>query len=129
LIVRLLFLLMILLAFPVLELVLMIELAQRYGWWLALYLLVSAFLGFMLIQDERIVVFGRMVQTLQEGRHPLLALLTSARKMIAGLLLIIPGVVSDVLALLLLIIPVPAPLRHMPRDEDDVIEGEWRRED
>jgi UPF0716 protein FxsA len=129
LIVRLLFLLMILLAFPVLELVLLIEFAQRCGWWLALYLLVSAILGFMLIQDERIVVFGRMVQSMQEGRHPLLALLTSARKMIAGLLLIIPGVMSDVLALLLLIIPAPSPLRRVPRDEDGVIEGEWQRED
>jgi UPF0716 protein FxsA len=126
---RLLFLLMILLAFPVLELMLLIEFAQRYGWWLVLYLLVSAILGFTLIQDERIVVFGRMVQFMQEGRPPFLALLTSARKMIAGLLLIIPGVISDVLALLLLIVPVPSTHRHMPRDEDGVIEGEWRRED
>lgn len=124
----LLLLLLILLAFPALELVLLFKLAALIGGWLALYLLVSAVLGFLLIQDERVVVFGRLVQAMQQGRHPLLALFASARKMIAGLLLIFPGIVSDVLALLL-IIPLPSFRQPMPWEEDGVIEGEWRRED
>jgi len=122
-------LLLILLAFPVLELVLLFKLGAIFGWWLAGYLLISALCGFILIQDERVMVFGRLVQTLQTGRHPLLALLTSAKKVIAGLLLIFPGVISDVLAVLLLIIPLPSMRQPMPEQEDDVIEGEWRRED
>ena len=44
----------------------------------------------------------------------------------AGLLLIFPGVVSDGLALLLLIWPRP-PAPAAP--DSDVIEGEYRRED
>lgn len=125
---RMLVLLLILLAFPVLEVVLLIELAARYGWWLLGYLLISAVCGWLLLMDERIVVFGRMVQTLQQGRHPLLALLTSAKKIVAGVLLILPGVVSDVLALLLLLIPIPSS-RMKDSGTDDVIEGEWRREE
>lgn len=125
----LLFLLLILLAFPVLELVLLFKLGAMFGWWLALYLLASAILGLLLIQDERIMVFGRLVQALQQDRHPLLALFASARKMIAGLLLIFPGIVSDVLALLLLILPLPSSRQPLPGEEDGVIEGEWRRED
>lgn len=121
-------LLLILLAFPVLELVLLFKLGAQFGWWLAAYLLAAAILGWLLIQDEKMVVFGRMVQTMQQGQHPLRALLASARKVIAGLLLIFPGVASDVLALLLLLIPLPASRRPPPSD-DGVIEGEWRRED
>ena len=95
--------LLILLAFPVVEVVLLFDLAARYGWWLLLYLAVSATFGAMLIMEERMVVFARLIQALQEGGHPLLALLGSARKMIAGLLFILPGVLSDIAALLLLL--------------------------
>lgn len=124
---RMLLISLILLAFPVLEVLLLVELASRLGWWLLGYLLLSAGFGVALIREERIVVFGRFVQTLQQGRHPILALLTSAKKMIAGVLLILPGVLSDVAALVLLLLPVPA-VRRAPID-DGVIEGQWRRED
>lgn len=124
---RMLLILLILLAFPVLEVMVLFELASRYGWWVLGYLLISAAFGAALIMEERIVVFARLIQTLQEGRHPVLALLTSAKKMIAGILLILPGVLSDVAALLLLILPL-ASSRKPPMD-DGVIEGQWRRED
>jgi UPF0716 protein FxsA len=127
--VYLLFLLLILLAFPVVELVLLFKLGAMFGWWLGLYLLASAILGFLLIQDERVMVFGRLVQALQRDCHPLLALFACARKMIAGLLLIFPGIVSDVLALLLLILPLRSWRQPLLGERDGVIEGEWRRED
>jgi UPF0716 protein FxsA len=124
---RLLILLAILLAFPVLELVLMFQLAERFGWGLLAYLVFAAVCGWLLIQDERWVAFGRMAETLREGEHPIRALLTSAKKIIAGILLIVPGVLTDVLALLILLIPAPRSRR--PQQDDGVIEGEWRRED
>lgn len=124
---RLLLILLILLAFPALELTLLIQLAARFGWWVLAYLVLSVVCGWMLIMEERIVVFGRLIQTLQEGGHPILALLASARKVIAGFLLIFPGVVSDILAILLLVMPIPAPRKRPP--DDHVIEGEWRREE
>jgi UPF0716 protein FxsA len=124
---RLLILLAILLAFPVLELVLMFQLAERFGWGLLAYLVFAAVCGWLLIQDERWVAFGRMAETLREGEHPVRALLTSAKKVIAGILLIVPGVLTDVLAILILL--VPAPRSRRPQQDDGVIEGEWRRED
>ncbi|OIQ84117.1 phage T7 F exclusion suppressor FxsA [mine drainage metagenome] len=124
---RLLILLAILLAFPALELVLMIWLAERFGWWLLVYLIFAAVCGWLLIQDERWVAFGRMAATLGEGQHPVRALLASARKVVAGILLILPGVLGDVLAIVILLIPMP---RVQPaRDDSRVIEGEWRREE
>lgn len=124
---RLLILMMILLAFPALEIALLFELAEDYGWWVLLYLLLAAGCGWLLIMGERVVIWGRMVQTLEQGRHPVLSLLTSAKTMVAGGLLIFPGVITDVMAVLLLLIPSPAVKGRASRD--DVIEGEWRRED
>jgi len=125
---RLLFILAILLAFPMFELYLLVQLAAVYGWWLALYLLFAAIAGWALILEERRVVFGRLFHILQSGHHPVVALLTSARKLLAGVLLILPGVLSDIIAVLLLLIPMPSGGRRLPV-EDDVIEGEWQRED
>ena len=124
---RLLIILAILLAFPLFEIYLLVRLAAIYGWWLGLYLLFAAIAGWTMIQEERLAVFGRLFQIAQSGQHPVIALLTSARKILAGLLLIFPGVASDVLAVLLLLIPMPSG-RRQQRD-DGVIEGEWRRED
>jgi UPF0716 protein FxsA len=139
--------LLILLAFPVLEIWLMVELAYRYGWILLGYLLVVAILGWRLILDEKLMIFGRIAQTLTEGGTPAKILFGSAKNMIAGILLIIPGVISDILAVILLLIPSPKPVsfeqdpangfgqtagkksRARRAANDDVIEGEFRRED
>ena len=123
---RILLILLILLAIPVLEVMLLIELGERFGWWLLGYLLLSAAFGATLIMEERMVVFARIIQNLQAGHHPVGAIFTSARKMVAGVLLILPGVISDFVALVLLLMPAPRP---RPAANDDIIEGEWRRED
>jgi len=124
---RLLAILAILLAFPALELYLLIRLGAIYGWWLGGYLLFMALAGWLMIMEERLAVFGRLFHILQSGHHPVVALFASARKMIAALLLMFPGVVSDGIAVLLLLAPVPAGPRR--RKDDGVIEGEWERED
>lgn len=122
-----LFILIILLGFPILELVILIRLSEIYGWWVGLYLLCAAMMGWMLIQEERLAVFGRLYRITQSGDSPIWALLTSAKRMLAGVLLILPGVIGDILALILLLIPMPK--SRAPDFQDDVIEGEWRRED
>lgn len=124
----------ILLAFPFIELYVLIRLASEYGWWIALYLLAAASAGWMLIQEEKLAVFGRLLQIVQTGQHPVVALLSSARTLLAGVLLIFPGVISDIFAVLLLLIPMPSsrtpPLSsNRTAANDDIIEGEWKRED
>ncbi len=105
----------------------MFQLAERIGWGLLGYLVFAALCGWMLIQDERWVAVGRMAETLRDGEHPVRAIMTSAKKVVAGILLILPGVLSDVMAVVILLIPAPRVKR--PPQEDGVIEGEWRRED
>jgi len=128
---RLLLMLMILLAFPVVEVLLLVKLAHLYGWWLLAYLLFSAVAGVILINGERMLALARILQVAGQGEHPLFALLCSARNLIAGVLLILPGVLSDVLALLLLLFPLSL-LQRRPlqaANDNDFIEAEWRRED
>ena len=88
----------------------------------------------MLIQEEKLAVFGRLFQIAQTGQHPVVALLSSARTLLAGVLLIFPGVISDIIAVLLLLIPMPSgrtppPPPNRAAANDDIIEGEWKRED
>lgn len=137
---RVLFLMAILLAFPVMEIWLLVELGGRYGWWLALYLVLMAILGWRLILDEKLLMLGRMMQSLGEGGTPTRAIFGSAKNLMAGILLILPGVISDAIAVILLLMPAPKPAfvsRGTPGSQgtggraanDDVIEGEFRRED
>lgn len=131
---RLIFILAIL-TFPVAEIWILVSLMQQYGWWVVLYLLIIATLGLRLIRDEKMLFSGRMMQNLTQSGSPMKAIFGSARNIIAGVLLIIPGVLTDVLAAILLLIPINSKPKsaHTYQGEnaanDDVIEGEFRRED
>lgn len=134
---RLLLGLLILLAFPVLEIWLLVELADQYGWWVLAYVLIVAVLGWRLILDEKQLLAGRMMQTLSLGGTPAKAMFMSIKNLIAGILLIIPGVITDALAAVLLLLPAAEPAvgsnnrtyQRTGAANDDVIEGEYRRED
>ena len=130
-------LLFILLAFPIAEIWLLIDLAEAYGWWLALYLVLVTYLGWRLIQEEKQLLVGRMMQTLMQSPSPNLSILGGIKNLLAGVLLVIPGVMTDLIAVLLLLIPTTKPLKKNPFQDDtspksandDVIEGEYTRED
>ena len=116
----------ILLGFPLLELWVAVLVAQKIGWWLLLWMIGSAVLGVTLIREEQFAIFGRVMSAVQQGQDPFRAIFASGRVLLAGLLFIFPGVVSDFLALLLLIWPRR---RAQTNVDSDVIEGEYRRED
>jgi len=126
---RFLVLLTILLCFPALEIYTMFRVADHIGWWLLAWLVGAAVGGWLLIQEEKLAFFGRLVQAVQTGQSPLGALFDSGRTLAAGWLLIFPGVISDGLALILLLMPRRRRSAAGPAADDGVIEGEYRRED
>jgi len=127
---RVLLILFILLGFPALEIFALAKLAGVIGWWLLLWLILSAFAGWTLIQEEKMAMFGRLFSALQSGQPLGYAMLDSLRTLFAGVLLIFPGVVSDVVALVLLLLPRPKAIRpHNSVPEEIIIEGEWQREE
>jgi UPF0716 protein FxsA len=133
---------LILLAFPIAEIWLLIELADQYGWLLLLYLVAIGWLGLRLIREEKSSFSVRMMQNMATGGNPAKAIFGSARNIIAGVLLMLPGVITDIIAVSLLLIPIrnTQALNDQPSNDqfrqsphqaanDDVIEGEFRRED
>ena len=126
----------VLLGFPVLEAWLLFRLGDAIGFWVLVLLAVSAVAGVLLIRFEKLVWAVRVANQLRQQGSPLRALLASARSLVAGLLLIFPGVISDLLALLVLVWPLSGggsfgtgAGRGDRGDVPGVIEGEYRRED
>ena len=125
--------LIILLSFPALEIYTLFRIADRIGWWLLLWLIFTTIAGIALIREEKLAFFARLILAVKSGRSPFSALLESGRFMLAGWLLIFPGVLSDVIAVVLLLLPrrrVRVPITRTDNPADNkVIEGTYRRED
>lgn len=118
----------ILLAFPVLEFTLLWKLAAILGGWLLLWLIASAIAGAALLRQSPQAFASGLLQAALQGASPLRALFSGGATFLAGILLIFPGVISDFLALPLLIFAL-VHRRPPPPPSDGVIEGEFRRED
>jgi UPF0716 protein FxsA len=96
----------IVLGFPLVDLYATVRFARWTGVPLWAWLSVSAAAGLFLLHSERIAFRANTVAAMH-GQQPLLrGLLDSGRKVLAGFLLLIPGVASDLLALLLLALPI-----------------------
>ncbi len=123
-------LLAILLAFPLLEAVMLVVLGSGgHGWWVAAWCVLAACAGAALIKEARFALVARLAAALAEGRFNIAALVESARTVLAGLLLIYPGVISDIFALTLLLFPSPRPVLERGRGGSGgvLIDGEFRR--
>ena len=104
---------LILIALPVVELALLIKTGQAIGLWATLGLVVAAgLLGALILAHQGLSVLRRTQQSLAQGRPPVAPVLDGVFLLLAGALLITPGFLTDVLALLLLI---PAVRRGVAR--------------
>ena len=132
--------LVILTGFPLLEGAVLYELVAGptgHGGWVLAWLVFAAIAGVVLIKQARFSLVTRLAAALSQGQFSLAAIIDSFRTVLAGLLLIFPGVISDVMALFLLLLPLREPAyQRAPRAtpngtrirSDGVIEGEFRRE-
>lgn len=120
----------ILLGFPLLEAVVLVRLSQTLGWWVLAWVVLAACAGMALIKEARFALVARLAAGLAEGEFSITALTHSARTVLAGLLLIFPGVVSDLIAITLLLLPGPRavkPSQARRPGPGRLIEGEFRR--
>ena len=120
----------ILLGFPLLEAVVLVRLSEVMGWWILAWVVLAACAGMALIKEARFAMLARLAAGLAEGRFAIGALTDSARTVVAGLFLIFPGVVSDFIALTLLLLPGPKAIVETRSIRDmggSVIDGEFRR--
>ncbi len=126
------FLLAILIGFPLAETAVLLAVGQGHGMWVLAWLVLSAIVGVVLIKEARFSLVSRLTGSLAQGRFSLSALIDSGRTVLAGLLLIFPGLLSDVMALVLLLLPVRAREIELQAAataaRSGVIEGEYRRD-
>ena len=119
-----------LLGFPLAEAIVLVRLSAVAGWWTLAWVVVAALAGVALIKEARFAMVARLAAGLAHGRFSIAALTDSARTVLAGLLLIFPGVISDLLALAVLLLPSPrVALEPAARraTHGTLIEGEFRR--
>ena len=123
-------LLVILLGFPVLELVVLVRLGETLGWWILAWCVLAACAGMALIKEARFAMVARLASGLARGEFSIVALTDSARTVLAGLLLIYPGVVSDLIAITLLLLPGRRFIADSAARRESggtLIEGDFRR--
>ncbi len=140
-------LLILLLLYPFLEMYSLFSLADHIGGgWTLAWVIVTFLLGSALMRNSKLGGLLTLAGTLREGKVSLFSLLWPLRVMLAGLLLAIPGLVSDVLALLLMLpwkgpqlanidmsqaFRQPGAQQHGPDNaaNGDIIEGEYEHVD
>ena len=123
-------LIVILLGFPLLEAVLLVRLTETLGWWLFAWVVLAACAGMALIKEARFAMVARLAAGLAQGRFSIAALTDSVRTVMAGLFLVFPGVISDVIAITLLLLPGPRVVIESGsrrRPAGTLVEGEFRR--
>jgi UPF0716 protein FxsA len=96
----------ILLSLPAVDLYVTARVARLTGVPLWLWLTASFLAGLMLLRSERLEFRTRTVAAIHGEQPRLRGMLDSGRKVLAAVFLIVPGIVSDLVALLLLALPL-----------------------
>lgn len=97
-------LLVVFVAFPVLELAVLVKLGGELGFWPTLGIIVASGLaGLGILRRQGFAVVGRVQDAVGAGRTPLEPVVDGMFFLVAGMLLISPGVIADILGLLLLV--------------------------
>ena len=92
--------------FPLLDLVVTARFARWSGVPMWMWLTVSAIAGLYVLTHERAQFRTRTLAAFR-GDHSLMrGLLDSGRRVLAGMLLVVPGILTDVVALVLLALPI-----------------------
>lgn len=125
----------IVLGFPLVDLYTTVRFARWTGVPVWVWLAMSVVAGLYLLRNERLAFRANTVAAMH-GEQPLLrGLFDSGRKVLAGVLFLLPGIVSDLLALLLLALPLNVGRGFAPRtaaagpfgDRSNTIDGDFRR--
>ena len=94
-------------AVPLLELALLIKLGQIIGFWstIAIVIATAAF-GTAILHHQGFAALRRAAESLNQGKPPVEPVLDGFMLMLAGILLVAPGLITDCAGLLLLIPPL-----------------------
>lgn len=124
---------------PLIELFLLIKLGELIGVWATVMLVVgTGALGAYLTRLQGLRVLRQVQAEIQEGRVPTDGLLDGLLIVVAGAVLLTPGLITDAMGFILLIPPgrrlirkalAAAVTRRFGVIRPPVIDAEWRRDD
>lgn len=127
----------IVLLFPLVDLLVTARFARWTGVPMWMWLAGSAIAGLWVLANERVQFRARTLAAFRSD-SPFRGLLDSGRRVLAGVLLIAPGILSDALAVLLLLLPInqrggfgePQPVAAGRAYRDHrALDGDYRRLD
>lgn len=129
--------LLIVLAFPVIDVLATLRFARLTGVPAVAWMLASTAAGLLLLRHERLGFRARTLAALRGDRPLMRGLFDSGRKVLAAIFLILPGVLSDLIALLLLALPINVGSALGPQTvgagfnlrRRNAIDGDYRRLD
>lgn len=105
---------LVLLALPLLEIAVLIKAGQAFGFWpVVLTVIATGFLGAKVIQTQGMATFRRISDALEAGREPHRELADGALRLFAGLMLLLPGLLTDTIGLLLMVPPLRALIANL----------------
>jgi UPF0716 protein FxsA len=89
---------------PLIEIGLLIQLGKVIGpWWTLALVVATAAGGTFVLHSQGFAVMNRVVATMAAGKPPVAPVIDGGFLMLAGMLLIMPGLMTDAVGLLLLI--------------------------
>lgn len=92
---------------PIIEIALFIKVGQSIGLWPTLALVIgAAILGGLLLRQQGLSVLGQLRSNVNAGRLPGRTIADAMMIGLAAILLVLPGFLTDILALALLLPPV-----------------------
>ncbi len=105
---------LLLLAWPVAELFVAIEVANAIGLLYTILLLIAGWpIGTWALRSQGRLVWRRFAQAVAEKRTPANEVIDGALVLVGGVLLITPGFITDALGLLMLLPPTRAMIRRL----------------
>jgi UPF0716 protein FxsA len=124
---------LLLVAVPIIEIALFIEVGGWLGTWPTIAIVVlTAAIGTVLLRIQGLATLGELQRRLGAGEDPSATLAHGAMILVAGLLLLTPGFFTDAVGLLLLTPPVRAAVIRFARSRITLVQAggqEGRRSD
>ena len=133
---------------PLTELYFLIKVGSQIGAFPTIFLTIfTALLGGWMVRLQGFSTLLRVREAMERGEMPAIEMLEGAILLICGILLLLPGFITDVVGFIFLIPPVrrwlltvglqssgilrpmPGSPTEPPHRQQEVIEGEYRRED
>ena len=100
-------LLLVFIAVPLLEIALLIKIGQSIGFWATILIVIAtAAIGTLLLHQQGMATLRRVLDAMDKGEPPVTPVLEGLVLLVAGLLLLTPGIITDTIGFTLLIPPV-----------------------